>query len=238
MKHSSQNVRLCRWFLVLFAAGCIATGLLGQAGRAPSSESTQLELGNTIEGQLAGGQSHEYHFTVQAGQYVRVLVEQHSINVTIACFGPNGRELVVADSFEIGDAESAELISEDGGSYRLRVTASEMHAPSGRYAITLRDIEPAKEQHKMRIAAARSLGQAMALSREGDRESMLNGVKHLDDALAQWRALHDLVEQARILYMISLTYLDIGNQQEALKAANDALALARAPGDRQMEGRA
>src|SRR5262249_19561874 len=156
---------------------------------------------------------HEYHFTVQAGQYVRVLVEQHSINVTVACFGPDGRELFLADSFEIGDAESAELISEDGGSYRLRVPASEMHARSGSDAITFRDIEPAKEQHKMRIAAARSLGEATALSREGDRESMLNAVKHLDDALAQWRALHDLIEQARILYVTSLTYLEIGNQQ-------------------------
>jgi CHAT domain len=68
-----------RWWLpvALFAAGCIATGSLAQTGRPQETEVTQqLEIGKTIERQLAGGQSHEYHFTLAAGQYARVLVEQ------------------------------------------------------------------------------------------------------------------------------------------------------------------
>src|SRR5689334_5153945 len=101
IKHSSENVLgLRRWLpLVLFAAGLIATGLVAQASRAQRSESTQLELGKTIEGQIAGGQSQEYHLSVEAGEYVNVSVEQRSIDVTIACIGPDGKTLLAADSF-------------------------------------------------------------------------------------------------------------------------------------------
>ena len=67
-------------------------------------ESTRLEPDRTIERQLAGGQSHEYQFTLQAGQYARVRAEQRSINVAVACFGPGGKELLAADAYPIGDS--------------------------------------------------------------------------------------------------------------------------------------
>src|SRR5215831_9740973 len=60
--------------LVLFAAGYVAA----------AAEPTLLEPGKTIERQLAGGQSHEFSFTLQAGQYARISVEQRSINVAVA----------------------------------------------------------------------------------------------------------------------------------------------------------
>src|SRR5215831_3717211 len=112
-----------------------------------SAQSTLLEPGSTIEGQLQGEQSREYRFTLQAGQYTRVVVEQRTINVALACFGPDGRQLWSADSFDIGDAENAEVVSETSGTYRLQITASEPHAPVGRYEITLRSPEPATEHH-------------------------------------------------------------------------------------------
>src|SRR5690349_4434154 len=89
IKQSSQNVRRLRWCLaLLFAAGCIATGSPAQTVRVQATEAAQeLEVGKTIEGRLAGGQSHEYHFTLTAGQYARVLVEQHTINVEVAVIG-------------------------------------------------------------------------------------------------------------------------------------------------------
>ncbi|MEI4927319.1 hypothetical protein Q8G50_32905, partial [Klebsiella pneumoniae] len=78
----------------------------------PDAESILLNGGETIESYLADGQSHEYHFTLQAGQYARVSVEQRTINVAIACFGPDGKNLLQTDSFEIGDTENAELIAD------------------------------------------------------------------------------------------------------------------------------
>src|SRR5262245_27844594 len=225
-----------RLLLVLFTAGCIIADLSVQT--ATLAETVLLEPGKTIEGQLAGGQSHEYHFPVQVGQYVNVSIEQRSINVAIACIGPDGKELFVVDSFEIGDTEDAELIGDASGVYRLRLTSSEPQAPIGRYEVTLRDIKPSTEQHKMRIAGARAFAQAMPLSRQGTREAMLKAVGYFEDALAQWRAAQDLVEEARTLYTIGLTYIEIGDQQQALKYTSEALPVAQASHNSKAEGRA
>src|SRR6266581_3563138 len=65
---SAARVR-CRFALVLGLAGCIATSLSAQSG---ADEHTLLEPGKTIERQLAGGQSHEYSFMLQAGQFAKV----------------------------------------------------------------------------------------------------------------------------------------------------------------------
>src|SRR5262249_6667988 len=134
-----------RLVFLLLTLGCIVSVLRAQSPSTPGVESTFLEPAKTVEGQLAAGQSNEYHFTLLAGHYARVLVDQRSINVAIACFGPDGKDLVAADSFEIGDAESAELIGDVSGTYRLRLTASEPKAPQGRYEITLRDVASATD---------------------------------------------------------------------------------------------
>jgi len=228
----SQNMlRSCGWLpVVLLAAGCIV-GLLAQ-------ESALLEPGKTIESQLAGRQSHEYHFAVQAGQYVNISIEQRTINVAIACIGPDGKDLFMADSFDIGDTENAELIGDASGTYRLRLTSSEPQAPIGHYEVTLRDIKPATEQHKMRIAGARAFSQAITLSRLGTREALLKAIGYFEDAVARWRAAQDLVEAARTLYTIGLTYIEIGDQQQALKYMSEALPVAQASHNSKAEGRA
>jgi len=231
------RVRLCIP-LFLLMAGWTTSVLGSQPAPAQAAEPTFLEPGKTIERQLAGGQSHEYQFILQEAQYARVSVEQRNINVAVVVLAPDGKQVFAGDAYPIGQAEPVELIAGNTGVYRLRVATSERNAPSGRYEMTLRDVEPSTERHKIRIAAARAFAEAMTLYRQGTREAMLKAIGHLEDALAQWRALQDLVEQASMLYTISLTYMEIGNQQDALKYASEALPVARASHDRTIEGRA
>ena len=96
-----------------------------------------LDPGKTLEGQFAGGESHEYRFALDHGQYARINLFQRSINIAVECFGPDGKLRFQQDSHHIDDTEIAELIGDTTGTYRLRVTAPELHAPSGRYNITL-----------------------------------------------------------------------------------------------------
>ena len=101
------------------------------------AEPTMLDPGKTLEGQFAGGESHEYRFALDHGQYARINLFQRSINIAVECFGPDGKLRFQQDSHRIDDTEIAELIGDTTGTYRLRVTAPELHAPSGRYNITL-----------------------------------------------------------------------------------------------------
>src|SRR5262245_63603054 len=126
MMHSSDRSRFLS--AGLFTALCILASVRIQTGAMPRAESVVLEVGKTIEVQLAGGQSHEFQFSVQSGQYVQISIEQRSIDVAIACFAPDAKELFVANSSEIGDTETAELVGDASGTYRLRLTSSETTA--------------------------------------------------------------------------------------------------------------
>lgn len=230
-------------FLAYFPLLIAATGrLLAQTGGdvAPvqAGESMPLEPEKIIERQLEGGQSHEYQLSLQAGQYARVRAEQLDINLAVACFGPDGQERFAVDASPIGDPEDAELIGDVSGVYRLRVMASEPRAPSGHYEIALRDRGDATERHRERVAAARAFAQGTESYRQGTRQAMLQALDYFSGALAHWRAAEDRAEAARTLYTIGLTYIEVGNQQEALEHSTRALALARAANDLRAEARA
>src|SRR3954466_2680 len=79
--------------LALLSAAYLLTGLRGQTNTTAVAGSVVLERGKTIVRQLFDGQSHEYSFDLQAGQYARVLVDQGTINVSVTLFAPNGKEL-------------------------------------------------------------------------------------------------------------------------------------------------
>lgn len=71
---------------------------LGMSASAQSpAEPTTLVPGQPVERQIAGGQSHAYRLTLQAGQFVRVVVEQRGIDVKLALSSPDGKPLVESD---------------------------------------------------------------------------------------------------------------------------------------------
>src|SRR5204862_3937590 len=108
------------------------------------------------------GQSHEYYFALEDGQYARLEAEQRTINVALAFFSPTGAQLFQVDNYAGGETEQAELIASGSGMYRLRVAASERQAPAGRYEISLRAVSAPTQTHRLRIAAAREFALAMS----------------------------------------------------------------------------
>jgi CHAT domain-containing protein/tetratricopeptide (TPR) repeat protein len=221
--------------LLLLAAGWTTPALRSQNGPAQSAEPALLEPGKTIERQLAGGQSHEYQFTLREAQYARISVEQHTINVAVTVFGPDGKEVFKGDAWHIGTAEPAELVADMTGVYRLRVSAPQAKAPIGRYEISLRELETATERDKSRVAATRATAQAAMLSAMETREAQLQAVGSYEVALAHWQTAGDLFEQARTLYSIGLLYIMIGDRQKALDYTTRAVPVAQAARDSRAE---
>jgi tetratricopeptide (TPR) repeat protein len=196
------------------AAGLLSATLYGQ---------TTLEPGRITGRELADGQAHEYSFGLEAGQYARVSVDQRSINVTVAVFAPDGKELYSGDSYAIGESEIAALIAEVSGNFRLRVTPSEPRAPSGRYAIVLEDVEPAMERHRMHAAGTVEFARGMGLCSQGTREALLQAIEQLGSALTYWRDAQDRAAESRALLTTALFHAEAGNQKEAIEFANRAL---------------
>src|SRR4051794_3368082 len=179
---SLQFARLTRW--LRFTVAAAVTAFSAQQVSARVAPSALLERGKTVEQHLAGGESHEYKFPLQVGQYAKVSIEQRTIDVAIACFGPDGKQLFVADNEKIGDTETAELISNVSGTYGLQVTVPDRHALDGRYAITLENVDLATKPHQARVAAARAFEKGMSLFEQGKRDAMFSAVGYFQDAIA------------------------------------------------------
>ncbi|MBS1808759.1 MAG: hypothetical protein JST84_11250 [Acidobacteria bacterium] len=66
--------------------------------RAKPQTENGLRRGHPVESNLAGGQAHKYLFTASANQFVRIVVVQQSLNVTVRLLDENGKSLAEVNS--------------------------------------------------------------------------------------------------------------------------------------------
>ena len=95
MIHTSVKHR----FFLLFVVLCLPVLLHAQ-------EPAQLEPGQSLEREIVGGQTHTYQITLTAGQFMRVVVEQKGIDVTLTLAGPDGKQSAEVNLTNTGAMES------------------------------------------------------------------------------------------------------------------------------------
>lgn len=194
-----------------------------------------LEPGKPIERELAGNESHSYQLTLASGQYVRLAVDQRSIDVVVTALGPDSQEFISVDVNQIGNSEEVSLAAETSGRYRLEVRPAEKNAPRGRYEVKIEELRAATGQDKSRVAAGRAFAAGTELYRQGTAESRRKAIERYQESASFRRAAEDRAGEATALYMIGASYSFLGDKQKALDFCDRALPLARAAGDRKAE---
>src|SRR5262245_47340876 len=96
----------------------------------------QLQADETIERDLAGGESHSYLVTLTTGQFLEASITQSQMDLTAALFGPDGRQLGQFDSTWYGP-EPVCHIAEASGNYKLEVRTVNKTATRGSYQLKL-----------------------------------------------------------------------------------------------------
>ena len=205
------------------------------AGICLGSEPVLLELRQPRDRQLSGGESHEYRFVLNAGQYARLLVDQRSVNVAVEICDPSGKSVYAADSYPAGDAEVLQFVAENSGIHRLRLFAPARTAPLGLYSITLDEIVPATDRHRHLAAGALAYAKAMASATEGSKASRASASKSFDEAITHWQAAQDFVAEARTLTTLGLHYGQTGERRKAIEFTGRALKVAKASENSQAE---
>jgi CHAT domain-containing protein/Tfp pilus assembly protein PilF len=120
----------------------------------------QLERNKPIERELAGGQSHTYQITLTADQYIKLVVDQHGIDVRVSLFGLDGKPIIAVDSeIRTEGPETVSWVAEEAGSYRVDVLAKYKRAVAGRYQIQVVELGVATESD-------RALSEALKLNTE------------------------------------------------------------------------
>ncbi len=191
----------------------------------------KLELGKPLSHTIRGGESQDYQFALEAGQYARVLIDQKSVDIAVAALGADGQQIFAANVTTPGELESASLIGSATGTYRIRVQAEDKTAPAGEYEIKLVELQLATETHQSRVAAERARAAGMAMYHQQTTDAIRGAISKYQEALDHWRAAGDAKEESATLSAIGLFYRDLGEKQKALDFMTQGLQAARAAGD-------
>jgi hypothetical protein len=109
-----------------------------------AQESNSLELGNPIQRELSGGQTHSYKIAMLSSQYLRVVVKQQGIDVAVALLTPDSKKVSEADSEHlIEGSENISAIAEAPGAYLIEVRSPEKTAKAGSYEIRVEELRAA-----------------------------------------------------------------------------------------------
>ncbi len=204
--------------------------LQGENGARP------LEAGKPIEREIAGGQKHYYTITLEAGQYLHLVVDQRGIDVIVTLFGPGKKRIIKIDSpHGMRGPEPVFAIAETSGTYRLEVQSLENNAPAGRYEVKIENLRTATSQDHERVQAEMALREGIELESQELAESLRRALTKYEEALRLFRVVGDRQGEGAALHCHGLIYYSLGEKQKALDYFNQSLSIRRAVGDRNGE---
>ena len=142
------------WFAVQFSVVPVTSSSVQQSLITPSNataqntpEALKLELGKSVERELAGGQKHSYAIPLVSGDYFKVVFKQHGISIGATLELPDGTVLPLFDPILKKGDSSIERVVDASGTYKLNVFPT-TKAPLGRYEIRLAELRPANENDR------------------------------------------------------------------------------------------
>lgn len=216
-------------------AFCAFFLLAGAVFSLPSLTSAQvvttLRQGQTIEKELAGGQTHNYQMALAAGQFAQVAIEQRGVDVVIAVAGSDGARLAEIDQQpDTRGTESVLLVAAATGNYRIEISAREKDVFGGRYEIKVADLRTATPADRERVAAEYAQLAGEQLLAQTTSEAAQLSVGKFQEALQLSRRLNDRQREAVALYSLGRAFRALGDGAAALNYYNQALALFQTSG--------
>lgn len=205
----------------------------GTTGAAQGAKAiTALEPGKPVARELSGGEADSYQIALASGQYLRLVVDQSTIGVTVSLIGPDGRKLVEIDQPATSRrTEPVELIAESPGNYRVDVRSSQRTA-TGNYRIQIGELRIAIPQDRSRVLAQSALREGRQLESGGNAQSLRSALAKHEEAFTLAQSAGDQALQGQALNRIGLVHNALDQNQKAMEFYNRALPLHRAAQDR------
>lgn len=208
--------------------------LLSVFGQTPKEQEAQfLPANQIIERELAGGQSHTYRISLKSNEFLQIKAEQKGIDVVVRLFDSNQRQLVEANSSNLGGTavfEELLFITEKEGEYEIQISALKEKAVAGIYTLQW-SRQNATEKNRTRVNAKKLYEDGYKLRRKPESES--EAITKLKEALKLYQQIGDLEGELNSLEKLgSLSHRD---EPTALEYNNQALSIARKLGDKRRE---
>src|SRR5262249_39735790 len=164
---------------------------------------------------------------LNAGQFVRVVVEQKGIDVALMLVGPDGKPLIESDLTGIlGAREPLSYEAAAAGNYQIAIRANGEATRGGTYQMRLELEASAGAQDRKRMTAESLLNEARRLLTQGKYADPLLTEK-LGQALTLWRELDDRYWQGFALNALGLAHYGARQINKAIERYEQALAVWR-----------
>ena len=220
-RQSSHRRAITLWVIGLC---CVFAKAAGQ-----TLDAQKLAPGAPVERDLSGGQPHDYRIALEAGQGIRIEVEQRGVDVVLALSGPDGKEILKENEWE--EVRGTELIvwaAQEGGVYKLQIYAAEKEAAAGRYEVKI-EIFPPDERF---ANAAQKFNEGLRLERDKKPDQSLS---KFEESLDLWRALGDRDMEGRALYYYASLAYELNMLPKALDYSLRAVEIFRSLGMKKEE---
>lgn len=195
------------------------------------TDTSTLSPGAPVKRELEGGGTHLFRLSINAGQYVRVVVEQQGIDVTVALVAPDKERLIEVDSPNGNRGpEPLSAIVDRAGDYLVEVRAPNKNAPPGAYEIKIEAQREPSSSDRTRVAAERDFREAYKLLRQ-TAESRRVALEKFEALLPVFGGLEDQQMEVLTLNTAALGYHASGELTKALDYYNRALVISRLRND-------
>jgi len=210
---------------------------LGLIGFAQTNHELPVVPGQSVEREIAGGESHTYKITLESGQFMRVMVQQKGIDLMLALASPQSKagEATVDVNLNRVDLESLSYEATVSGEYRFTVRALGAETLKGTYQATLEKRQAATAQDRQRITTERLLGEGYLLYQRGQAQT---AAEKLEQALPLWRELGDQYWEAYTLAYLGYAGITLSRAEKAIECFGQALTIYRRLKDPGGEGNA
>lgn len=146
------------------------------------TELPTLELDQLVGRELAAGERHAYQIGLEAGQFVRIEVEQQGIDVVGHLLSPDGVNAPQADKEPWGYGKEVILWEATiTGAFQVGVHAWRPTTPNGRYVIRWERLNAPTERERALVKASHLFAKALNDLRDGKYDE---GIKLAEESLA------------------------------------------------------
>ena len=224
-------------FSALWLSFCLSVSF-AQATTSPNQQNTQtLPTFAAQERELKAGETHAYRVALTSGQFFYALVEQKDIDVSVALFAPDGKEIGEADSpnYQWG-TEPVLLIADKSGDYRVEVRSPNSKLPPGRYEIRIVQLREATPDDRRLVQAQRLSEEAEKTGNQENAAAKRASIEKYLQAAQLFADSGEPLRQAFTLRFMILRFAQLGDFRNLLKYSKEALALAQRVQDRRLEG--
>ncbi|HZT57017.1 MAG TPA: CHAT domain-containing tetratricopeptide repeat protein [Pyrinomonadaceae bacterium] len=225
-----------RLFLFLIATLSLIHVAQGHALAQAQAQPQTLELNAPVERDIAGGESHDYQLTLEAGQFLHLSWGQQKFGLVLTVFTPEGRPLVVVKHEPHGKPKTdVAVVADASGVYRISVSNPSRAATPLRYELAALEVRAAGEHDRKLFAAQTAEAEAERLGSQNTAQDRRDAAEKYEAASALWRDAGVREDEAGALVSAGRIYTDLAQYQKALDDFNRALNVARVVGDRQEE---